>query len=305
MKFKKNMIYHFDVDEQIKPYLTKGELFPNPVSPETLSRIPKKEKVEIMTCKSQSHVTSEVIDAFPNLKMVIARTAGVDFIDTEACKAKGIIFHNIPDYGNYNIAEHALALVLAGARHIVNANTEIHTGLFSYKNFLGKAIRGKTVGVIGTGRIGLAFIQLIRVFDVKILAFDIFQNMNAQKEYGFAYVPLKKLLQDSDIISIHVPLLPDTHHLLNDEKIKLIKFGAILVNTSRGAIINTTALIKNISKFQAVCLDVLEDEQKFSKDNPLLTFSNVIITPHIAFYTDDSVKRIGDETIKYITNYSP
>jgi lactate dehydrogenase-like 2-hydroxyacid dehydrogenase len=227
----------------------------------------------------------------------VARTVGVDNIDLNYCKAHNIAVYHTSDYGSQVVAEHALALTLAGARHIVQADREVHSGKFSYERFLGMAIGGKTIGVVGTGRIGSAFIKLLSPFGVHILAYDLVKNIRV------SYVSLRELLEKSDIVSIHVPLLPATKHLIGENEIQYMKQGSILVNTSRGAIIDTNSLIKNIQKFHAVCLDVVENEDKFTKQNPLLRYENVIITPHIGFYTDQSIKRIVKETERCIINY--
>lgn len=295
-----NNILHFDVDESLKPYLPTGEILPISLNEGTVKEVSNAEEVEVITIKSQSQITEKVLVAFPRLKLIIARTVGVDNVDIESCKKKQIALYHISDYGNYNVGEHALALLLAGARNIPQANSQVHTGKFSYANFLGVGIHGKTVGVIGTGRIGVAFIKLLMGFDVKIVAYDTFKNEAAQKQYGFTYVPLPELLSQSDIISLHVPLLPETKHMLGEKEFEMMKDGAIIVNAARGALVDTSALMKYIHKFHAVCLDVLEGEGNFDATNPILKFNNVIITPHIGFYTDDSVKRIGAQTVQII-----
>ncbi len=218
-------------------------------------------------------------------------------------KKKGIVVKNIPDYGAYNIAEHVLALLLTGARNIIPSDKQVHEGMFTYKDFMGVGLRGKTLGVIGTGKIGLELIKIAKGFEMQITAYDIVKNEKAEEDLGFVYVSLNKLLKTADFISLHVPLLPETKYLIGDKEIKMMKKGVILINTSRGAIINTKALIKNIKKFKAVCLDVVEGEENFTKNNPLLKLNNVIITPHIGFFTDNSIKRIGEETMIIINNF--
>ena len=181
---------------------------------------------------------------------------------------------------------------------------ELQIGMaIHYGDFLGVSLKAKTLGVVGTGKIGLAFMRLVKPFDLTILAYDVFKNEKAVQEIGFKYVALEELLQNSDFISLHVPFLPETKHMIGDKEIKQMKDKVILVNTARGAVIDTKALLKNISKFKAVALDVLEEEQKFNKNHPLLKYDNVIITPHIAFFTDDSVRRIAKETETIIQKF--
>ncbi len=292
---------HFDVDENIKKYL-KGILFSFSLNSPNLPKIPNKPKISVVSIKSQSTIDKRVLNQLPNLKLIVTRTVGTDHVDFEECKKRGIMVKNIPDYGATNIAEHALALLLAGARNIINSNSCVHQGNFNYEPFIGVALKGKTLGVIGTGKIGLELIKLAKAFGLNILAYDVFQNEKAAKELNFPYVTLDKLLTGSDFISLHVPLLPTTFHLIGERQIKKMKEGAILVNTSRGGILDTKALLKNIKKFRAVGLDVLEGEKKFSKKNPLLKYKNIIITPHIAFYTDESIRKIAQETEALIKN---
>lgn len=295
-------IAHFDVDENIKPYL-KGEQYFFSLIENNLKKIKNKAKITIVTIKSQSLINENILKALPTLQLIITRTVGVDHINLKACKKHQITIQYIIDYGSQNIAEHTLGLLLAGARNIIQANEQVHNGIFSYQNFLGVSLKNKTIGVIGTGRIGLALIKLIKSFDMKVLGYDIYQNWKEAKNLEFLYVSLDELLKKSDFISLHIPLIPQTHYLISEKEIRKMKNGVILVNTSRGAIIDIKALMKYIAKFKAVCLDVLENEGELTKNNPLLKYKNVIITPHIAFYTDDSIKKIAEETNKHIEEF--
>ena len=295
-------IVHFDVDTEIQKYLG-GDLSSFSLSVKSLKRLKNADKIEIITIKSQSVISEIILNRLLNLKLIITRTVGVDHIDIAACKKRKIIVKNIPDYGAYNIAEHALALLMVGARSIVQANDEIHNGKFNYRNFIGVSFKNKTLGVIGSGKIGLELIKLVQSFGLNIICYDVVKNEKASKEFNFKYVELNYLLKNSDFISIHVPLFKSTFHLIGEKEISLIKKDVILANTSRGEIIDTKALIKQIKKFKAVCLDVVEAEKSFNKKHPLLKYKNVIITPHIGFYTDESVSTIASITKKYISDY--
>lgn len=299
---KQNNTVHFDVDENLRRYL-KGILVNYSLTSSTINKIKNKGKIEIISLKSQSKIEKRVLDNLPKLRCIVTRTVGTDHLDLEECKKRGVAVYHIPDYGSYNIAEHALGLLLAGSRQIVKANFLVHQGKFSYHGLLGTALKGKILGVVGTGKIGLELIKKAKAFGLKIIAYDVFQNKKAAKEIGFSYVQLNNLLRKADFISLHLPLLDSTYHLIAEKEIGLMKEGVILVNTARGEIIDTKALIKNIKKFRAVCLDVVEGENNFSKDHPLLKFNNVIITPHIGFYTDDSVKKIARETLINIERF--
>lgn len=283
-------ILHLNVDPQLAKFLPKH-------------KSKDEREATCITCKSQPKLDAKKLASYPKLKLVVARMVGVDSIDLDYCKIHGIAVYHIPDYGSHVVAEHALALALAGSRHIVQADTAARKGKFSYRPFLGLAIGGKTVGVVGTGKIGVAFIKLLSGFGVKVLAYDVIKNADAAKQYKFTYTPLRTLLKQSDIVSLHVPFLPQTKHLIGDTELRLMKQGSILVNTSRGAIIDTKALEHNIRKFHAVCLDVLEDEETFSKHHSLLRFNNVIITPHIAFYSDVSLHNIAEATMVSIKRF--
>lgn len=295
-------IIHFDVDSEIKKYLS-GKLLSFSLTLDSLEKVVKKENIEIITFKSQSVINEKILSEFPKLKLIITRTVGVDHVDLTACEKRKIIVKNIPDYGASNIAEHALALLMAGARNIIQANEKVHQGKFNYENFLGTSFKGKTLGIIGTGKIGLELLKIVKGFYLKIIGYDVVKNKKATKELNFSYVSLENLLKNSDLISIHVPFLKSTFHLIGEKEIGLIKKGAILVNTSRGEIIDTQALIKQVKKFKAVCLDVVEDEKNFTKNHLLLKYKNVIITPHIGFYTDESIKEIARQTENYIEEF--
>lgn len=296
------MIIHFDVDAYLFPLLS-GNREAVEITPETVKRIPHKEIITILTIKTQSLLSKEVLAHFPKLRLVVTRTVGVDHIDLSECKRRGIAVYNIPNYGAQHVAQHAVALMLCAARSIIPANLDTHKGRFSYKNFLGLSMDGKTLGVIGTGKIGLEVIKICKSLGMRIVAYDIYKNEAAAKKVGFEYVSLRDLLTMSHVVTLHIPATPQTHHLLNTETLSYLKKGAILVNTGRGDLIDTSALEKVIAKFHGVCLDVVEGELTFSRKHPLLKYPNVIITPHCAFYTDESLKIIARETTANIVRF--
>lgn len=291
---------HFDIDKNIDAWIS-GEKYS--FSVQQIKKIPKPKEIEAITIKSQSKITQEILKNLPSLKLIITRTVGTDHVNLEGCKKKGIAVYHILDYGAFNIAEHVFALLLCGTRRILESQNEIQKGKFSYINFLGFSLRGKVLGVIGTGKIGLEVIKLANAFGMTTIAYDVIQNATASKELNFEYTSLDKLLTQSDVISLHAPLLPDTKYIINKETIGKMKNGVVLINAARGELIKTSDLIKKINKFRFVGLDVLEKETAFSKDHPLLKFKNVLITPHIAFYTDLSLKRIAEETEKCLQNF--
>jgi len=210
------------------------------------------------------------------------------------------------------VAEFAFALILALSRKIYPSvyrvreeNSYANDGLSGFDLF------GKTIGVIGTGRIGKQAIRIAKGFGMKVIAYDVIHDDAFSKEAGFSYMPLETLLSSSDIITIHVPLLPETHHLINKANINLIKKGALIINTARGAIIETAALLTALKSRQlgGVGLDVLEEEKlmKMGDMSAVADFrsmSNVIITPHNAFNTDEAFKRILDTTIENVIAFT-
>jgi len=291
---------HLDVDLELEKYL-KEEKYSQAL--QNISNKNKYETVEAITIKSLSQVNKKTLANFPKLKLIITRTVGTDHIDLNYCKQKGIAVYHIVDYGSFNIAEHVFALLLSGTRNVVSSQKEIRGGTFSHSNYLGIALKGKKLGVVGTGKIGLEVVRRAKGFDMEVVAYDVFKNEKAAKELGFPYISLEELAKTSDVITLHAPLLESTKHMINKKIIGLMKEGAIIINTARGGLIDTKALVSQIKKFRWVGLDVLEDEEKFSKKNPLLKFDNVVITPHIAFFSDASVKTIAGETNVLIHNF--
>ncbi len=237
-------------------------------------------------------VTPGVFERLPNLKLIVTRSAGYDHIDLAAAERHGIAVCNVPDYGAHMIAEHAFGLLLAVARNIVKGNNRYKgERLFSDHGLQGIELYGKTLGVIGTGRIGLHSVRIANGFGMRVIAYDVFENPAAAEELGFQYMPLEDVLAESHAVTLHVSLNKATHHLMNADRLAQMKKGAILINTSRGAVVDTQALI---SALRSGCiggagLDVLEDEREKHHDFGDL---NVVVTPHLGWYTDGAVDRI-------------
>ena len=241
-----------------------------------------------------SRVTQEVLERLPGLKLIVTRSAGYDHIDLATAEQQGIVVCNVPDYGAHMIAEQAFGLLLAVARNIVRGhNRYAQQRLFSDKGLQGIELYGKTLGVIGTGRIGLHSIRLAKGFGMQVVAFDVYRNEAAAVELGFGYGSLEEVLARSDAVTLHVSLNEATHHLMNADRLALMKKGAILVNTSRGAVVDTGALMAALRSghLAGAGLDVLEDERDRYHDFSGL---NVVVTPHLGWYTDGAVHRILD-----------
>lgn len=264
-------------------------------------------------------VDAEVIAALARLKVrVIAlRCAGFNNVDLESAKQASIAVVRVPAYSPYAVAEHALALLLGLNRHIHKAYNRVREGNFSLDGLVGFDLHGKTVGVIGTGTIGQVFCQLLSGFGSRVLAFDLKENPRCL-ELGVEYVDLPTLYREADVISLHCPLTPDTHHLINAAAIAQMKPGLLLINTSRGGLVDTQAVIKGLKSRQlgALALDVYEEEgdlffedlsdQVIADDDlmRLTTFPNVIVTGHQAFLTREALQNIAETTASNLTQFN-
>lgn len=246
------------------------------------------------------------------VKLVALRCAGFNNVDLDH---KGNIrVVRVPQYSPYAVAEHAVALLLNITRKLYKSYQRTKKYNFTLDGLLGFDIHGKTVGVIGTGRIGKAFIQIMKGFGTNVIAYDLFKDENASKELGFEYVSLDELYARSDIISLHCPLSPETENIINEKSIEKMKDGVILINCSRGKLIDTNSLIKQMEtgKIGGVGLDVYEDEDEFflrdmtnsyKRDKNLsilLSMPNLIITSHQAFFTSEALNKIANDTCQNI-----
>ncbi|GIW66984.1 MAG: lactate dehydrogenase [Candidatus Parcubacteria bacterium] len=282
--------------------------------------------LEILSVFICSEINKEIIDFLPNLKFIATRSTGFDHIDIEYCKQKGILVSYVPEYGTKTVAEWTIGLMLNLMRKIYYAIDQIkEVESFNLRNLRGEELDGKTLGVIGTGKIGKQVIKLAKTFGMNILAYDAYIDENFAKEQNLKYVSLEELLQNSDVITIHVNLNPSTFHLINKENIKLIKPGAYLVNTARGGIVETEALIYALKEgiLNGAALDVLEEETEIKEEIELLTkkeikldeiktlwqnhilmkMPNVLITPHNAFNSKEAIERILKTTIENIKGF--
>lgn len=255
-------------------------------------------QAEILLMRDQfGKVTAEVLDACPNLKLIVTRSAGFDHIDLAAAKARGVVVCNVPDYGAHMIAEHAFGLMLAVARNTCIANERYRqVRRFDDTGLGGVELFGKTLGVIGTGRIGQHSVRIGNGFGMKVVAFDPFPN----DSLGVKYLPLDDLLAAADFITLHVPLTDSTHHLMNADTLARLKPGAILVNTSRGPVVDTAALKAALAagQLRGAGLDVLEDERTVYHD---FGDARVVITPHLGWYTEEARDRILQITLQNVS----
>lgn len=246
------------------------------------------------------------------VKILALRCAGFNNVDIEHKGNLKVV--RVPKYSPYAVAEHAVALLLNIDRKLYKSYQRVRKYNFSIDGLMGFDIHGKTVGVIGTGKIGQVFAKIMKGFGANVIAYDIYQNSQAAEEIGFKYVSLDELYANSDIISLHVPLTPETNKMINKESIQKMKHGVYILNCSRGKLINTDDLVEELStgRIGGVGLDVYENEEQFflrdvSNDyvrdknlSILLSMPNVIITSHQAFFTKEAVTNIAEQTLQNI-----
>lgn len=247
------------------------------------------------------------------IKLIALRCAGFNNVDLEAANQNGIKVVRVPAYSPHAVAEHAVALILTLNRKTHKAYNRVREGNFSLERLTGFDLYGKTVGVIGTGKIGQAFCNIMQGFGCKVLAFDLIEDKELALR-GIEYLPLMDVLQQSDVISLHCPLNEQTSHLINKQTIGMMKEGAMLINTSRGGLIDTVDVIEGLKsgRIGYLGLDVYEQEEKlFFKDLSenviqddlimrLLSFPNVLITAHQGFFTEEALVQIAQTTLDNI-----
>ncbi|MCD6189870.1 MAG: D-2-hydroxyacid dehydrogenase [Thermococcus sp.] len=257
--------------------------------------------VSAIIVRSKPKVTKEIIDAAPNLKVIARAGVGLDNIDVEYAKSKGIEIVNAPAASSRSVAELAIALIFNVARKIAFADRKMREGVWAKKQCMGFELEGKTLGVIGFGRIGYSVAKMASAIGMKILIYDVNKDYERAREVGGKFVELEELLKNSDVVTIHVPLLESTYHLINEERLKLMKPTAVLINTSRGAVVDTNALVKALQEgwIAGAGLDVFEEEP-LPKDHPLTKLDNVVLTPHIGASTVEAQERAGIEVAEKV-----
>lgn len=249
-------------------------------------------------------ITGEILERLPNLKLIVTRSAGYDHIDLVETSRRGILVCNVPDYGAHMIAELAFGLLLAVARHVVRGDERYRRERrFSDEGLKGIELYAKTLGVVGTGRVGLHSVRIARGFGMRVIAHDVVEKPQAARDLGFEYAPLERVLAEADAVTLHIPLSVETYHLINAHRLAMMKRGAILVNTSRGGVVDTQALIEALRSghLGGAGLDVLEAERSTHHDFSGL---NVVVTPHIGWYTDGAVGRILSVALENIAAFA-
>ncbi len=264
-------------------------------------------------------VNAKVIDKLTDfgVKIIALRCAGFNNVDMKHAFGK-IHVLRVPAYSPYAVAEHTMAMLLTSIRRIHKAYIRTRDFNFSLAGMTGFDLHGKTVGVVGTGRIGKAFIDICLGFGMKVLAYDKFRDRSLENRDNVSYVELDTLFQGSDIISLHCPLTEDTYHIINEASIAKCKRGVVILNTSRGALVDADALLTAIKsrKVGAACLDVYEEESDFFFEDfsghileddilaRLISMPNVIVTSHQAFLTEEALSNIAETTVKNIVDFN-
>ncbi len=318
-------ISFFETTKAEEHFLRKriGKEFALQFFPEPIQDVPLKKfaKSDVLSVFIYSVVKKDVIRSMKHLTLIAARSTGFNHIDIHEAKKQGVTVVNVPYYGENTVAEHTFALILSLSRNIHKAYVRTLRNDFSLEGLRGFDLKGKTLGVIGAGSIGLHVIKMAKGFGLKVIAYDLKQNHFLAETLDFTYEPLDELLSRSDIISLHCPSNEHTHHMLNMKNIRKVKKGALFINTARGDLIETQALhyALNSGIFAGAGLDVFEGEELVKEENQMLSknvpveklhallqknillkMENVILTPHMAFDSVEAVERILQTTVDNI-----
>jgi D-lactate dehydrogenase len=284
--------------------------------------LPDSGQCEILSVFINSRLTEDALSALPRLKLIATRSTGYDHIDLDYCRKRAITVCNVPVYGDNTVAEHTFALILALSRKVIHSHNRARSGDFSPAGLQGFDLRAKTLGVVGTGHIGVHVVRIARGFMMKVIAFDSQPDKRLADALDFDYVDsLDALLAASDVVTLHAPLLPSTHHMINSQNIWRMKKGALLINTARGGLVDTDSLLAALDSGHCAGagLDVFEGETLIKEERQLLSNEynreelrtivknlvllrreNVIVTPHIAFNSTEALERILLTTIQNI-----
>lgn len=304
----------------LSPHFSQYEtiFFEGPLTKENASEAADCDVISVFI---YSEVSRPVIEQLEKVRCIATRSTGFDHVDADACREKNIAVLNVPYYGENTVAEHTFALILALSRNVHKSYARGLKGDFSIEGLIGFDLKDKTLGVIGTGHIGLHVIRIAKGFGMHVLAFDTRHDVFLSEILHFKYASMDEVFAQSDIVTVHVPYNEHTHHLINSENILKMKPKSLLINTSRGGIIENSALIEALDKgiLSGAGLDVLEGEELVKEEKQCLTVDcspvqakqreenkdllsrdNVVFTPHIGFYSEEALRRILDTTIANI-----
>lgn len=321
-------IVFFEIEEKEKSYIEKklsGHELIFTHEHLTNENIHLAKDAEILSVFIYSELTKEILQKFPHLKLITTRSTGYDHIDSAYCKEKNIVVSNVPEYGSHSVAEHTIALILAITRKIVPSVEQTRKGNFDLTGMEGIDLNGKTLGIVGLGNIGMRVATVAKAFGMKVLVSTRHPDEKIAHDLGITFVELPLLLESSDIVTLHVPHTKETEHMINKETISTMKKGSILINTARGGLIETEALVHALDTgiLRGAGIDVLEEEcdireekqllnEKFLKEcdmktqllnHVLLNRENVLVTPHNAFNSKESLHTILHVTVHTILDF--
>ncbi len=321
-------IAFFEVEDWEKAYLEQklagNELlfFPSPLNKDY---VPKIQDVEIISTFINSPITKEFLDRLPNIRLITTRSTGYDHIDVTCTRYKKIIVCNVPHYGTSTVAEHTFSLILALSRRLIPSIERTKRGQFNHQELTGFDLYDKTIGIVGLGDIGASVMKIAKGFGMHVVAYTHHPSEELARKMRITFLDLNELFTVSDIVTLHVPYTKETHHMINKRNIKKFKKGSILINTARGGLIETEAILYGLEKkiLQGVGLDVLEDETTIKEerqiitnhflkhsnfktlffDHVLMSQENVLITPHNAFNSVEALRKILDVTVQNILDF--
>lgn len=323
---KVNKIAFFECDRQRREFFKQHlDAYQLKFFAENLSKehLPELADCQVISVVNYSPVSRDIVDHLPATKLIAVGCTGYNNVDVKACEQKGILVSNTPGYSDDAVAEHTITLMLMLLRNAHKVYMRAKENNFSWNGVIGNTLKGKTVGIIGTGKIGLKVIKLLNSFGVNILASSSHKKLDKAAELGFKYAPLEEVLSASDIISLHLAANKDTYHFINQERIALFKKNALLINTSRGEVLDSKALIWALDRqiIRGAALDVLEEEkvcqencllqaditpeklEKYALNQHLLHREEVLITPHVGWYTEESIQDMFNIHLANILSY--
>jgi D-3-phosphoglycerate dehydrogenase len=251
-----------------------------------------------------SHLTRDIISSAKKLKMISIWATTCHYADLQAAEERGIVVTHVPGYATEAVAEHVFALLLSAVRRLLAADKNVRRGDFDWRPFAGIELCGKTLGIIGTGSIGLRVAEIAKAFKMQVLGYDKYPNTKRAKEIGIEYVDLHKLVEKSDVITLHVTLTSETDRLLGRKEIESMKNGAVIVNTSQGRVVDEAALIEALKsgKISYAGLDVFEKEPP-ARDNLLFRLDNTVLSPHVGFHTLEAKRRCSDICVDNVVKF--
>lgn len=260
------------------------------MSPSHEKAIERIENADIIIC-GWTDITEDILSKVANLKFVAIWATGYDYVDLEAATKRGILVTNVPGYAAQSVAEHTFALMFALVKNLIMADAHVRSGKYSWQEFRGIEIKGKTLGVIGTGAIGAQVARIGKCFGMQVIAYTVHPSPDRANKLGVEYVELDELLRQSDFITLHVPLVSTTKQMLSAREFSLMKPSAFLINTARAAIVDQEALYRALSEGKIAGAGLDDIINPDNTQNPLYRLNNVILTPHMGFHTLEALKR--------------